>query len=323
MFKAASSGFRVALMGVAFGMMSVAAHAQAQGNWVMKAPAPGPLAEVGIAAVDNKLHLFGGSILGYPGPHHLEYDPATDKWTNRAPFPNRLDHVGTATLNGKIYTMGGFIGGSVHNSGQNVAYEFDPKLNTWRILAPMKIGRGSVNVVAIDGKIHAIGGRDALGNTLTLHEVYDPGNNTWKDAAPLPKARDHAAAVAVDGKIYFAGGRLGPSTERSAQVDIYDAQSDKWTSGPPMPTPRSGLSGTYYKGLFLVLGGEFPQEMRTWTENEAYDIKANTWRTLAPMPSGRHATGAVTIGDHVYMAAGSLTPGGIGATNQTLEFTLP
>ena len=90
-----------------------------------------------------------------------------------------------------------------------------------------------------------------------------------------------------------------------------------------MPTPRSGLAGTYYKGLFMVLGGEWPPEMRTWNENEAYDIKANTWRTLAPMPAGRHATDAVTIGDHVYLAGGSLTPGGAGATNQTIMFTLP
>jgi N-acetylneuraminic acid mutarotase len=178
-------------------------------------------------------------------------------------------------------------------------------------------------VVALDGVIHAIAGRDPAGNTVTTHEVYDPATNTWKDAAPLPKARDHAAAVAVDGKIYLAGGRFGASTDPTNLLDIYDPKTNTWTAGPPMSTKRSGLAGTYYKGLFMVLGGEVPAEMRTNTENEAYDIKANAWRMLAPMPAGRHATAAVTVGDHVYLEGGSLTPGGAGATNQNIVFTLP
>src|SRR3954462_8133403 len=126
---------KFALVCTAFAAVPATAHAQAQGTWTMKAPLPATLSEVGVAAVDGKLHVFGGSVLNIPGPHHQEYDPATDKWTTRAPYPNRLDHVGSAVLNGKIYTMGGFVGGGGHRDGQNGAYEYDPKLNTWRILA--------------------------------------------------------------------------------------------------------------------------------------------------------------------------------------------
>jgi hypothetical protein len=89
-----------------------------------------------------------------------------------------------------------------------------------------------------------------------------------------------------------------------------------------MPTKRSGLASTVYHGLFLVLGGEMPG-VGTNVENEAFDPATNSWRTLAPMPAGRHATGAATDGAHVYLADGSLTPGGAGATNQLIVFTLP
>ena len=89
-----------------------------------------------------------------------------------------------------------------------------------------------------------------------------------------------------------------------------------------MPTARSGLAGVVYKGVFMVLGGENPP-IGTNPENEAYDPKTDKWVTLAPMPGGRHATGAATDGAHVYVAAGSLTPGGAGATNQLIVFTLP
>jgi N-acetylneuraminic acid mutarotase len=305
--------------------LALTAPAQAQqspGNWVMKAPVPAALSEVGVAYAGGKIHVIGGSVLGFTGPYHVEYDPATDKWRVRQPLPRALDHIGTTVLNNKIYALGGFVGGATHKDGQPTAFEYDPVLDTWRTLASMKVGRGSVDAIALDGKVHAIAGRDPAGTTLTLHEVYDPATNTWTEAAPLPKARDHSAVAVIDGKIHVAGGRLGASTDRVGQHDIYDSKTNSWSSGPPLPTARSGLAGVVYKGLFLVLGGEMPPST-TNAENEAYDVKTDTWVKLAPMPGGRHATGAATDGEHVYVAAGSLTPGGAGATNQLIVFTLP
>ncbi len=298
------------------------AQAQSVGSWVMKAPLPAALDEVGVVYAAGKVHVIGGSVLGYTGPYHEEYDPATDKWEAGAPVPRSLDHIGTTVLNGKIYAFGGFVGGAVHKDGQDAAMEYDPALNTWRILAPMKGGRGSVAAVALDGKIHVLGGRDANGTTLGRHEVYDPATNTWTELAPFPKPRDHMAAVDIDGKIHIAGGRFGASTDKTDLHDVYDPKSNTWTPGPPLPTPRSGLAYTMYKGLFMVLGGEMPG-VGTNPENEAYDPKTDSWLKLAPMPAGRHATGAATDGNHVYLAGGSLTPGGAGATNQLIVFTLP
>ncbi len=167
----------------------------------MKAPLPAALAEVGVAYAAGKVHVIGGNVLSYTGPFHEEYDPAADKWRARAPLPRSLDHVGVAVLNEKIYVIGGFVGGKVHNDGQDTAFEYDPTSDTWRILAPMKGGRGSVSAVALDGKIHALGGRDATGTTLARHEVYDPATNSWTELAPFSKPRDHMAAAVIDGRI--------------------------------------------------------------------------------------------------------------------------
>jgi hypothetical protein len=310
-----------AVSGVALVALTAGVHAQSTGSWVTKAPLPAALNEVALAHAGGKLYVLGGSVLGFTGPYHLEYDPGTDKWSARSPLPRSLDHIGTAVLNGKVYAIGGFVGGGVHRDGQNTAFEYDPSLDTWRVLAPLKAGRGSVGVVALDGKVHAIGGRAPDGTTVATHEVYDPVTNLWRELAPLPKARDHVAAAAVDGKIHIAGGRFGPPTARTDLHDIYDPKTSTWTAGPPLPTPRSGLAGTLYKGLFLVLGGELPGH--TFPENEAYDPKANSWRTLAPMPGGRHGTGAAADGDRVYLAGGSLKPGRGAVTDQLIVFSLP
>jgi N-acetylneuraminic acid mutarotase len=291
------------------------------GSWVMKAPVPAALAEVSVTYVAGKVHVIGGNVLFYTGPYNEVYDPATDKWQAGAPMPRALDHVGTAVLNEKIYAFGGFAGsGKAHYDGQDTAFEYDPAFDTWRILAPMKGGRASVCAVALDGRLHVLGGRDATGTTLGRHEVYDPATNKWVDLAPFPKPRDHFAAAVLDGKIHIAGGRTGSPNDRTGQHDIYNPLTNAWTSAPPMITPRSGLASTVYKGLWLIIGGEMPSG--TNSENEAYDPRTDSWRTLAPMPSGRHATGAATDGDHVYVAAGSLTGGDSGATNQLIVFTL-
>ena len=63
------------------------AQAQSQGKWEMKAPVPAAISEVGLAAVNGKVHVFGGSVLGFTGPYHVEYDPATDKWTAARAVP--------------------------------------------------------------------------------------------------------------------------------------------------------------------------------------------------------------------------------------------
>jgi N-acetylneuraminic acid mutarotase len=304
-------------------LCALAANASAQpaGSWEMKAPLPAALNEVSVAAAEGKIHVVGGSVLGFAGPYHQEYDPAADKWRARSPMPRALDHVGTAVLNAKIYAVGGFVGGGVHKDGQNTAFEYDPALDTWRILAPLKAGRGSVGVTALDGKIHAIGGRAPDGTVVATHEVYDPASNSWKELAPLPKARDHVAAAVVDGRIHIAGGRFGGPADRTDLHDVYDPKTNTWSSAPPLLTARSGLAGTFYKGLFLVLGGELPPG-HTFPENEAFDAKANSWRALAPMPDGRHGTAAATDGNRVYLAGGSLKPGAGAVTNQLIVFTL-
>ncbi len=85
---------------------------------------------------------WAAACLASPGPIIVQYDPANDSWRTRAPLPRSLDHIGSVELNGKIYLIGGFVGGGVHRDGQNTAFEYDPASDTWRILAPMKAGRG-------------------------------------------------------------------------------------------------------------------------------------------------------------------------------------
>ncbi len=123
----------------------------------------------------------------------------------------------------------------------------------------MKAGRGSVGVAVIDGKVHAIGGRNADGQTVATHEAYDPATNSWKRArAAAEGARSRRRRARPKAEFMSIGGRFGPSTDRPICTTSTIRRATPGRAAPPMPTARSGLAGTLYKDLFMVLGGELP-----------------------------------------------------------------
>src|SRR2546425_10690868 len=115
-----------------------------QGKWSEKARLPEPRGEVGVATVNGKIYVLGGSALGRDDQTLVEeYDPATDRWRVRAPMPRGLSHAGAVGMNGKIYVIGGFTR-NVHMGALDVVFEYDPANDSWRTLASMKSPRGSV-----------------------------------------------------------------------------------------------------------------------------------------------------------------------------------
>ncbi len=75
-----------------------------------------------------------------------------------------------------------------------------------------------------------------------------------------------------------------------------------------MPSQRSGMAVALFHDRILAIGGE--RGGGTFTNNEAYDPQTNSWSVLAPLPQGRHGTGAVVIGDTLYLPAGGPVNGG-------------
>jgi hypothetical protein len=55
---------------------------------------------------------------------------------------------------------------------------------------------------------------------------------------------------------------------------------------------------------------------------ESYDPNTDTWQSHAPMPTPRHAVGAVTIGDWIYVAGGGAVTGGAVQSAVHEAFTL-
>lgn len=56
---------------------------------------------------------------------------------------------------------------------------YDPKTDTWTMVAPMSVPRDAVGVCVLGDRLMAVGGYDGQ-QYLTLVEAYDPHLNEWE-----------------------------------------------------------------------------------------------------------------------------------------------
>lgn len=312
------------------------AHAQ---KWGRLAAFPEPAEEIYGIAAGGKFYVFGGLAPGWkPKGMVYEYDPEGDTWTKKKNMPLASHHVALAELNGKIYVLGGFkypdAGKPAWQPIDN-AWEYDPKADAWKALAPMPSKRGSPNAVVHKGKIYVIGGAGVHPGSkaadihparphraLSNNEVYDPATNTWETRSPMPTARNHAAAGMVNDKIYVIGGRLGAAfITRASNTDVveeYDPATDQWGSlKAPMTTARSAVAWDTYKGRIYVAGGEERSGgpwQRTFRAVEAYDPRTNAWTSMPPMTFPRHGLAGAIVNGKFHLVSGDAASGGAPGT---------
>jgi N-acetylneuraminic acid mutarotase len=268
-----------------------------------------------------------------------EYDPANDTWTKKKSMPIASHHVALAELNGKIYVIGGFkypdTGPAAWQPIDDV-FEYDPRADTWKALAPLPGKRGAPAAAVHDGKIYVIGGAGLhpgskettlhparAHRALSTNEVYDPMANTWQSRQPMPTARNHGAIGVVNNKIYYIGGRIGAAfisgfAQNVNTVEEYDPATDQWGRlREPMPTARSAVAWGTYQGRIYVAGGEArtPQMAATYRAVESYDPATNRWTVLPPMAFPRHGLAGDIVNGRFHLVSGDAASGGAPGTH--------
>jgi hypothetical protein len=166
--------------------------------------------------------------------------------------------------------------------------------NSWKELAPMHQARLSLGVIAVDGKIYAIGGTAAssYSSVLNTNEQYDPATNTWVYKASMPTARASFAVAAYEKKIYCFGGIIGMrsaddlikgfyTTNDSNVVEEYDITSDTWAVKTHMPKGGGGyMSAQEINGKIYVIDSPYVH---------VYDPINDTWAERDNLPLQRYS----------------------------------
>jgi N-acetylneuraminic acid mutarotase len=230
-------------------------------KWRSRAPLPSGASHMAAAVLDGKIYAIGGFV----GQDHkgavdrvFAYDPASDTWQALAPLSTPRGSVSAAALDGKIHAIGGRVttaDGDWHWNGVVATHEvYDPATGKWTAAAPLPKARDHMVVAAIDGKIHAVGGRFAGNDDMVdWHDVYDPATKSWISAPPLPTARGGVSGTVYKGVILVAGGEDEKRTY--LENEAYDVKTGRWLKLAPMPAGRHG-DGVAAVGEFVyVVGG--------------------------------------------------------------------
>lgn len=241
----------------------------ATGEWTLKAPIPFACNHLGMAAVGSRIYSFGGFIEQNRCPHSncYVYDTNTDTWEEIPRLLRPRGAISIVELDGKLHLLGGR---NVRSLDWHEIY--DPETKTYEILNDMRGStptqpfagqRCHMGAVAVDGRIHCIGGRkDSYDFNTGLHSVFDPETREWTFRKKMPTARSGLCCVYVGGKILAFGGEA-PGLVYEVN-EAYDPATDQWETVAPMPVPRHGLHGAtaavigdtvYVPGGAPVVGG--------------------------------------------------------------------
>jgi hypothetical protein len=166
--------------------------------------------------------------------------------------------------------------------------------DTWTTKAPMQQARAGLGVVAVNGKIYAIGGTTASGQYpadvssggfVGTNEEYDPETDTWTTKAAMPTPRDYFAVAAYGNKIYCIGGAVGYTVDeqlgywhsynQSGVNEVYDTVTDTWETKTPLPLARMQIQAHVINGKIYVI---------SWSLVYVYDPESDSWTSKTRMP---------------------------------------
>jgi N-acetylneuraminic acid mutarotase len=197
-------------------------------EWSSNAPMPTPRGGARAEVVDGLVYVIGGMGADGASLATVEvYDPVANSWSAGPSLLQERDNRGSAVVNGKIFVFGGghrASSGLVLQENLSSAEVYDPILASWSSFSPMNVGRRTMSVGVLDGKILAVGGEaDPLSIDGVFHVVerYDHLSDTWTRLSDVENARQGAAYGTIDGRLYVVGGGLTKGTAFTDILEVY------------------------------------------------------------------------------------------------------
>lgn len=263
-----------------------------QAAWSQGASQPVATSESATAVVGSMAYVAGG----YGGPQSMQrYDAARDAWTVLPALPGGRDHALATAVGNAVFVAGGNHMGAGDHSARGWRYlvdesrwetwaelpdaaqagaatlggfayfgdvdgnlvQFNPATRDRRVIATDgRAPRDHSQLVAFQGELWLIGGRQVFVRESARISIFDPASETWRQGPPLATARAGFAAAASRTLLVVAGGEVLVAPLRTlGSVEAIAAGHDAWSALPPLPTPVHGVGGMIHGTSFITLGG--------------------------------------------------------------------
>jgi N-acetylneuraminic acid mutarotase len=143
-------------------------------QWTTAARLPVARDHLGILVVNGAIHVFGGRLnatVDNVGLHDV-YDAKSDSWRSLAPMPTPRSSGAAALYHGLILYHGGECKDAVKRITFDEFEAYDPKTDTWRVLAKAPTGLHAHGATAIGDAAYFIGGTSGCGSDNPSDAVY-------------------------------------------------------------------------------------------------------------------------------------------------------
>jgi len=296
--------------------------------WDLKTPMGTNRAFHSIAAINNKIYVFGGSTgkkSEFRDTSCSEmYDPQKNKWISRAPMPEPITTSCAIALDRKIYVIGGQQ--SIFSKRINKVLLYDPISNEWTYKSPMNIARAFHCVTALNNKIYAIGGRESDSeikskrrDSLAVYTIEEYNTNTdkWTIKKILPFRHFAIGAATINNKIYILSDTISNFTlGKSAIMEEYDPAKNSLKIIASMTPSRYDVAMTTANNKIYVFGG--------WNQGslslvEEYDPELDKWTNKSNFPFVIQNCQAISIRNRIFICGGIIYPGD---GNEKLDFLI-
>jgi N-acetylneuraminic acid mutarotase len=178
----------------------------------------------------------------------------------------------------------------------------------WATRAALPLPRSEMAwAVAMQGKMHVVGGYGEQRVDRHYHHVYDPQRDTWGSAAPLPLGANHVGVAVVGERLYAVGGFVEQNRKPHAECFAWTAADDRWVRIAPLPTATGSVACVDLQGTLHGIGGAIGDSFDTKKSVDThwvYDARADRWSRAAPLPTARDHVGAVVANGIVHVIGG-------------------
>jgi N-acetylneuraminic acid mutarotase len=169
--------------------------------------------------------------------------------------------------------------------------------DSWTTLRSMPTARSGLEVVAVKGKIYAIGGSTAEGFIPSIpggavlgdrdlkgfvgtNQECDPLTGKWTTKASMPTLRIVFASAVCQNKVYCIGGKTPDGY--TAVNEVYDPEKDIWEIKTPMPTAIGWITAEVVEDKIYVI---------SINSTRVYDPATDSWTILTSPPKATAFTG--------------------------------
>uniref|UniRef100_A0A3P9J1S2 Kelch like family member 42 n=1 Tax=Oryzias latipes TaxID=8090 RepID=A0A3P9J1S2_ORYLA len=244
----------------------------------------------------------------------LRYGEVEQRWK---PLSNHLppDMVNVRGYGSTVLDNYLFIGGGYRMTSQEISavHCYNPCRNEWNHVAPLNQKRSNFKLLAVQGKLFAVGGQ-CLGTV----ECYCPEQDWWTCVSSMPDPLTEFSACECQGFIYVIGGYT--ARDRNTSVLRYCPTSDSWAVFRSCSVHIRKQQMLSVEDTIYLVGGYTHEPQTGWCRRRpsqtddvltvhSYNVTTGEWLQLKEntSKSGLNLTCALH-NDGIYMMSRDVSP---------------